>query len=147
MFCFLVVEWGQGFNFNLSNFSEKEIEDVLCQHSKNAPCSHFLSGRCYPRSNRSNDAIRNANLGLLREACCLTSSSSSGTSSTVGARLQLQSRSNSQRREERVDLSGRNAVVTFDLRCANNRSQRTPAANNAIRPHIRSSILKREKSM
>ena len=143
MFCFLVVEWGQGFNFNLSNFSEKEIEDVLCQHSKNAPCSHFLSGRCYPRSNRSN----NANLGLLREACCLTSSSSSGTSSTVGARLQLQSRSNSQRREERVDLSGRNAVVTFDLRCANDRSQRTPAANNALRPHIRSSILKREKSM
>ncbi len=128
-----------------SYFSEKEIEEVLCQHSKIAPCSHFLSGRCYPRSNRSNDAIRNANLGLLREACCLTSSSSSGTSSTVGVRLQ--SRANSQRREERVDLSGRNAaVVTFDLRCANNRSQRTPA-NNALRPLTRSSILKREKSM
>ena len=23
---------------------------MLCKHSKNAPCSHFLSGRCHPRS-------------------------------------------------------------------------------------------------
>lgn len=125
-------------------YSEKEIEEVLCQHSKIAPCSHFLSGRCYPRSNRSTDTMRNANLGLLREACCLSTSSSSGNSSIVSARQN--SRANSQKKEEKVDLSGRNAVVTFDLRCANNRSQRTPA-NNALRPHTRSSILKREKSM
>ena len=119
----------------------------MCQHSKNAPCSHFLSGRCYPRSNRStSDAVRNANLGLLREACCLTSSSSSGSSSTVGVRVNS-SRANSQKtKEEKVDLSGRNVVVSFDLRCANNRRQLTPA-NNVLRPHSRASILKREKSM
>ncbi|KAI9559995.1 hypothetical protein GHT06_014003 [Daphnia sinensis] len=128
--------------------NEKEIEEVLCQHSKNAPCSHFLSGRCYPRSHRStSDTVRNANLGLLREACCLTSSSSPGTSSMVGVRLNS-SRVNSQKtKEEKVDLSGRsNVVVSFDLRCASNRRQLTPA-NNVLRPHTRASILKREKSM
>ncbi|XP_046462677.1 tubulin polyglutamylase TTLL5-like [Daphnia pulex] len=128
--------------------SEKEIEEVLCQHSKNAPCSHFLSGRCYPRSNRStSDAVRNANLGLLREACCLTSSSSSGNSTTLGSRVNS-SRVNSQKtKEEKVDLSGRNVVVSFDLRCANNRRQQLTPANNVLRPHSRASILKREKSM
>ncbi|XP_046651096.1 5'-3' exoribonuclease 2-like [Daphnia pulicaria] len=58
------------------------------------------------------------------------------------------SRANSQKtKEEKVDLSGRNVVVSFDLRCANNRRQQLTPANNVLRPHCRASILKREQSM
>lgn len=77
-------------------YSEKEIEEVLCKHSKNAPCSHFLSGRCHPRNpgrsssgatDRSNGTGGLNNMGLLREACYSTTSSgtapSSGRSSGV----------------------------------------------------------------
>jgi len=119
----------QIFDDFLSFASEKDIEEVLCQHSKIAPCSHFLSGRCHPRMNNSSSSVsaRNStNLGLLREACCLS----------AGRVI----RSNS-KKEEAVEPLGRNAVVTFDLSCVSSRRVGSP-----LRP-IKSSILKREKSM
>ena len=54
---------------------------MLCKHSKKAPCSHFLSGRCdrNPRGSSSRqrstsvNVVQSRNLGLLREACLTTS--------------------------------------------------------------------------
>ena len=72
--------------------------------------------------------------------------SASSVAASPGTRTPV--RVNSHRKEEIVDLSGRNAVVTFDLRCVNGRTPRSPA-NGTLRPShsSRASILKREKSM
>jgi len=145
------------FKFILFSISEKEIEEVLCKHSKNAPCSHFLSGRCHPRNpvrsssgatDRSNGTGGINNMGLLREACYSTTSSATAPSSGRSSGV-LRSVLNT-KKEEIVDLSGRSGnVVTFDLRCGLDHQRRlNPSSGGShIRLSNRSSILKREKSM
>lgn len=113
--------------------SEKDIEEILFQHTRTAPCSHFLSGRCHPRSTSPPlppSGRKNPHLGLLREACCL--------SAGRPARVRKDQENNCEP-PDTVAAPGRNTVVTFDLNV--DRKITSP-----LRP-AKNGILKREKSM
>jgi len=137
--------------------SEKDIEEILCQHTRIAPCSHFLSGRCHPRaaSFTSVTAIRNDSMGLLREACSLANSNRSVSCNrsnvrTIGKVSAMtimaaasdtshHSQSPSSSSSSSVDplgvvQTGRSAVVTFDLSCTNHHRSNNSGNNRSHFP-------------
>ncbi len=130
----------------------------MCQHTRIAPCSHFLSGRCHPRaaSFTSVTAIRNDSMGLLREACSLANSNRSVSCNrsnvrTIGKASAMtimaaasdtshHSQSPSSSSLSSVDplgvvQTGRSAVVTFDLSYTNHRSNNSGNNRSHFPPH------------